>query len=262
MSETVVKPQDDVVSSPIAPGTKKRQSPPPIELVYRQVYDMIDAKLYGFESQIRINNPKLGTLSPELFMPIAERSNQAVELGKWSFVEMSDMIRRQREKDRTITHLFMPVSMKYFCKRYFVDNVLRQIEKAGLEPSQVCVMLSASSFLEKPQNLSEAFALVKEKGLEVAVTGIGGEGLSVTQLGEYPIDYLRFDASFVDQLLTSERAKEIANTLGELGTKLGAQLMAEGVDTKEHSEVLMSIGCSYMQGAYIGEFVRESQMFG
>ncbi len=262
MSEEKIQTEQQSSASPIAPGTKKRQSPPPIELVYRQVFDMIDAKLYGFESQIRINNAKLGTMSPELFMPIAERSNQAVELGKWSFVEMSDMIRRQREKDHTIAHIFMPVSMKYFCKRYFVDNVLRQIEKAGLEPSQVCVMLSASSFLEKPQNLSESFALVKEKGLEVAVTGVGGEGLSITQLGEYPIDYLRFDASFVDQLLTNERAKEIANTLGELGTKLGAQLMADGVDTKEHSEALQSIGCSFMEGAYIGEFVRENQMFG
>lgn len=261
MSETV-KSQDEVGASPIAPATKKRQSPPPIELVYRQVFDVIDAKLYGFESQIRINNQKLGTLSPELFMPIAERSNQAVELGKWSFVEMSDMIRRQREKERTISRMFMPVSMKYFCKRYFVDNVLRQIEKACLQPNQVCVMLSASSLLEKPQGLAEAFALAKEKGLEIAVTGVGDEGLALSQLGEYPIDYLRFDAAFVDQLLTSERAKDIANTLGELGTRFGAQLMAEGVDSKEHVEALQSIGCSLMQGAYIGEFVRENQMFG
>jgi len=262
MSETVTKPQEETVSSPIAPGTKRRQSPPLIELVYRQVFDMIDAKLYGFESQIRINNPKLGTLSPELFMPIAERSNQAVELGKWSFVEMSDMIRRQREKDRTIHHVFMPVSTKYFCKKYFIDNVMRQIEKAQLEPSSVCVMLSASSLLEKPQGLAEAFAVVNEKGIEVAVTGVGDGGLALSQLGEYPIDYIRFDAAFVDQLLTNERAKDIANTLGELGTKLGAQLMAEGVNSKEHAEALQSIGCSFMEGTYIGEFVREGQMFG
>ncbi len=262
MSETAVKPQTESGSSPITPGTKKRQSPPPIELVYRQVFDMIDAKLYGFEAQIRINNAKLGTLSPELFMPIAERSNQAVELGKWSFVEMSDMVRRQREKDRVIARMFMPVSVKYFCKRYFTDNVMRQIEKAALEPDQVCVMLSASSLLEKPQGLDEAFALAKEKGLEIAVTGIGEEGLALSQLGEYPIDYLRFDVTFVDQLLSNERAKEIANTLGELGTRLGAQLMADGVNSKEHAEALQSIGCSFMQGAYIGDFVRENQMFG
>lgn len=260
MSEEL-KRDETQVSTPIAPGTKRRQSPPPIELVYRQVYDLIDAKLYGFESQIRINNAKLGTLSPSLFMPIAERSNQAVELGKWSFVEMSDMIRRQREKEHAIRHMFMPVSTKYFCKRYFTDNVLRQIEKASLQPSQVCVMLSASSLLEKPQGLAEAFAVAKEKGLEIAVTGIGDEGLALSQLGDYPIDYWRFDAAFVQQLLTNERAKDIANTLGELGIKLGAQLMADGVDTKEHAEALQSIGCSLMQGMYFTDFVRENQLF-
>ncbi len=261
MNEGVANVHEESMPSPIAPGTKKRQSPPPIELVYRQVFDLIDSKLYGFESQIRINHQKLGTISPELFMPIAERSNQAVELGKWSFVEMSDMIRRQREKDRSIHRMFMPVSMKYFCKRYFTDNALRQIEKAAMNPSDVCIMLTASSLLENPQGMKEAFDVVHNAGFEIAITGIGDEGLSVSHLGDLPIDYLRFDASFVDQLLTNDRAKDIANTLGELGVRIGAKLMADGVDTKEHAEALQSIGCSFMEGLYFGDFVRESQMF-
>lgn len=261
MSETVLKPQDESVSAPIAPGTKKRQSPPPIELVYRQVFDWIDGKLFGFESQIRINNPKLGTLSPELFMPIAERSNQAVELGKWSFVEMSDMIRRQREKQHTINRMFMPVSMKYFCKKYFTDNAVRQLEKASMQPSDICLMLQAQDLLDAPVGLKEAFEIAHEKGFEIAVTGIGDGGLALSQLSDLPIDYLRFDAAFVQQLLTNDRAKEIANTLGELGTKLGAQLMADGVDSREYAEALQSIGCSFMQGAYFSDYVRESQMY-
>ncbi len=239
----------------------KQQSLPPIELVYRQVFDLLDSKVFGFESQIRINDKKLGTLTPDLFVPIAERSNQIVELGKWSFVEMSDMIRRQRLKEHTINCMFMPVSVKYVCKKYFADNLTRQMEKAQMAPDSVCVMLAAHDINEHLTTVKEAIALVREKGIKIAVTGIGGEGLAMTALTDLQVDFLRFDATFVEQLLTSERAKDVANSFGALAVQLGAQLMAEGVDTKEHTAVLTEIGCSLMQGAYFADFERENRMF-
>ncbi|MBR5135001.1 MAG: EAL domain-containing protein [Clostridia bacterium] len=239
----------------------KKQALPPIELLYKQIFDSFDSKIYGFETQIRINDKKLGTLSPDLFEPIAERSNQIVELGKWSFVEMSDMVRRQRAKGRTIPRMFIPVSMKYFCKKYFIDNLMRQLEKAELDPSEVCVMLQAKALAERPAELKEAAALVHEKNVQIAVTGVGSDGLSLSYLDELPIDYLRFDAEFVQQLVGSERAKDIANSFSELATKLGAQLMAEGADDKEQIAALQAIGCSLMQGAFYGDFERESRLF-
>ncbi len=252
------------VEKPEIPEAVKRKKPqvlPPIEQLYRQVFDLIDSKLYGFEAQTRINDPKLGTLTPDLFVPIAERSNQIVELGKWSFVEMSDMIRRQKDKDHHINCMFMPVSIKYFTKRYFSDNVMRQVDKADMKPEQVCVILQSQDLLGDPVTLQEAFQKVHEKGIKIAVANVGSDGISLARFSELPIDYLRLDADFVNQLLNDERAKDIANTFSELAVKLGAQMMADGVDTKEHAAALQSIGCALMQGKYFAEYEREEQMF-
>lgn len=262
MNEEVLNEEVQETEVTDTPAVKRRQQVlPPIELLYKQVFDSFDSKIYGFETQIRINDKKLGTLSPSLFEPIAERSNQIVELGKWSFVEMSDMVRRQREKGRTIPRMFVPVSVKYFCKRYFIDNLMRQIEKAQMEPSEVCVMLQAKALSERPAELKDAAAVVREKGVEIAVTGIGSDGLSLAYLDELPISYLRFDGEFVKQLVASERAKDIANSFSQLAVKLGAQLMAEGVDDKDQIAALQSIGCSLMQGMFYGDFERESRLF-
>lgn len=246
---------------PAVSNRKKPKAPPPIELVYRQVYDLLDSKMVGFEAQTRINDRELGTLLPSLYVPIAERSNQIVELGKWSFVEMSDMIRRQREKGRVIGCMFMPVSVKYLCKRYFLDNLTRQMEKANMQPEEVCILVDAASLADKPAGLSEAFAAVHERGVKIAVTGIGDTGLSLLHLSDLKPDYLRFDAAFTAQLLADERVKDIANSFSELATQLGAVLMADGVDAKEYAEALKEIGCSLMQGTYFSDYERESQLF-
>ena len=246
---------------PAVSNRKKPKAPPPIEQVYRQVYDLLDSKMVGFEAQTRINDRELGTLLPSLYVPIAERSNQIVELGKWSFVEMSDMIRRQREKGRSIGCMFMPVSVKYLCKRYFLDNLTRQMEKANMQPAEVCVLVDAASLADKPEGLSEAFAAVRERGIKIAVTGIGDTGFSLLHLNELAPDYLRFDATFTAQLVSDERVKDIANSFSELATQLGATLIADGVDTKEQAEALIEVGCSLMQGAYFSDYERESQLF-
>lgn len=262
MSDELIKAGENS-ENPItpAPARKKTAAPPPIELLYRQVYDSLDSKLVGFETQIRINDRELGTLTPSLFMPIAERSNQCVELGKWSFVEMSDMVRRMREKERTIGCMFMPVSVKYLCKRYFADNLTRQMEKAQMSPDDVCVMVEAAALLDKPEGLKEAVQNLHEKGVRLAVTGIGDNGLSLLQLSELSPDFLRLDAAFSEKLIDDERTKDIANSFSELATQLGATLIADGVDSKEHTEALQSIGCSLMQGAYYSDFEREDRLF-
>ena len=260
MSEDVKTTETQELPASVA-SRKKPKAPPPIELVYRQVYDSIDASLYGFEAQTRINDKKLGTLTPDLFVPIAERSNQIVELGKWSFVEMSDMVRRQTETGRTITHMFMPVSAKYACKSYFLSNLTRQMEKASMTPSSVCVVLRSQDLIDHADSIKSAIDAIHGAGIEIAISGVGAEGLSLMQLSELHPDYLIFDPAFADLLLADERTKDIANTFSELATKLGAQLIAQGVDSKEHTAAFQSIGCSLMQGTFFGMYEREAQMF-
>lgn len=261
MSEDKVKEPISEEQEVAAAPRRKSQPLPPIELLYRQVFDLIDASVYGFETQIRINDKKLGTLTPDLFVPIAERSNQIVELGKWSFVEMSDMIRRQTEKGRTIAHMFMHVSCKYLCKSYFLANLTRQMEKASMAPESVCIVLHSQDLIDHANEVKDAIDTVHAAGIEVAIADVGSAGLSLMQFSELNPQYLIFDPDFADLLLTDERTKEIANTLSQLAVKLGAQLIAQGVDSKDHAAAFQSIGCSLMQGTYIAGFEREAHIF-
>ena len=262
--ELIILGEEEAKADPSATvtDTTKPKAPPPIELVYRQVYDSIDSKLFGFEAQTRINDRKLGTLLPSLFMPLAESSNRCVELGKWSFVEMADMIRRQRNDGRSIGCMFMPVSVKYLCKRYFIDNLARQMRLAEMEPSQVCILIAASVLLEKPQGLDEAIAALREQGVQFGITGVGEEGVSLLQLAELHPDFIRMDAAFTERLLHDEAAKDIGNSFGEMAIRIGTKLIADGVDTKEHTAAWQAVGCSLMQGKFFADYVREDEMFG
>jgi len=261
--ELIILGEEEAKAEPSVTVTDKTKpkAPPPIELVYRQVYDSIDSRLFGFEAQTRINDRKLGTLLPSVFMPFAEGSNRAVELGKWSFVEMADMIRRQRNNGRTIGCMFMPVSVKYLCKKYFIDNLMRQIRLAEMEPSQVCVMVSASTLLDNPQGLEDAVTSLREQGVAFGLTDVGQEGVSLLQLAEIHPDFIRMDAAFTERLLTDEAAKDIGNSFGEMAIRLGTKLIADGVDTKEHVAAWQAVGCSLMQGKFFADYVRETEMF-
>lgn len=264
MGEDVTQVKSEAVTSEAMTtgtgGRRKAANLPPIEQLYRQVYDLLDSRIFGFETQIRINDRKLGTLTPELFMPIAERSNQAVELGKWSFVEMSDMMRRQREKGREIHRVFIPVSTKFVLKSYFLGNLTRQLEKASMKPEEACVVIAAASLSENP-TMAQSVAAIREAGIAVALDGIGEGGVSLAAISEIPVDYWRLDPAFTAQIALNDRAAQLANSFSETATKLKTQLIADGIETKEQSAALMGIGCSLMQGAYFGQFERENQMF-
>ncbi len=261
--ELIILGEEEAKAEPSVTVTDKTKpkAPPPIELVYRQVYDSIDSRLLGFEAQIRINDRKLGEMTPSLFMPLCESSNRVVELGKWSFVEMADMIRRKKNDGRIIGCMFMPVSVKYLCKRYFIDNLMRQIRLADMQPEQVCVMVSGAALLEKTQGLEEAITRIREAGVRFGVTDIGQEGVSLLQMADIHPDFICVDAAFTSRLLTDEVAKDIGNSFGEMATRIGAQLIADGVDTKEHVAAWQAVGCSLMQGAFFGDYVREDKMF-
>ncbi len=254
---------DAVLSDDMTEGTggrRKAAQLPPIEQLYRQVFDLLDSRIYGFETQVRLNDRKLGTLTPSLYMPIAERSNQAVELGKWSFVEMSDMMRRQREKGREIRRVFLSVSPKFVCKTYFLGNLTRQLEKASMKREEACVIVPASALSDLPA-LAEAITTIREAGVQVALDGIGDGGVSLTAISEIPVDYWRLDPAFTAQIAQNERANQLASSFAATAVQLKTQLIADGVDTKEQADVLVAIGCSLMQGAYFADFERENQMF-
>ncbi|MGN0172567.1 MAG: EAL domain-containing protein [Acutalibacteraceae bacterium] len=232
----------------------------PLELLYQQIYDLQQNEIHGFEAQLRINDPKLGTLLPSVFVPIAEKSNRIVELGKRSFVEASDMVRRQAQKGRTVRRLFMTVSPKYLLKSYFLDNVRTQLEKASMTPEQMCIQISARDLSEPYDGIEKAVAGLHDAGMRSVLVDWGEHTLSPVMLSAIPFQYVKIDASVTAAAAEDERLRESVVAMAELAEKWRMRLIASGVAEKAQADTMQELGCSLMQGPYFGEWEREDRM--
>jgi diguanylate cyclase (GGDEF)-like protein/PAS domain S-box-containing protein len=232
------------------------------ELYYQPIVRLADGGLVGHEALVRWNHPERGLLLPGDFIPLAEETGLIVSLGRWVLHEACRQTRlwqMQHDSARTI-RMSVNVSARQFQHVDLVAEVTSALHHAGLDPQSLVLEMTESILVENVEAIITRMWELKQVGVSLAIDDFGTGYSSLSYLRDFPVDILKLDKSFVDDLGGPIENGALAESIVMLANKLHLQTTAEGIETKEQLDVLRSFGCQLGQGYYFSKPLTSSKV--
>ena len=218
-------------------------------LHYLPEVDMRTGAILAAEALVRWQHPTRGLLAPDAFIGVAESINLAGELGRW--VMRTACAEFARWRSRGVGHdavLRINVSPVQLVSDGFVQSVADIIEESGLERGSVCLEITESVVVQDIETTRITLAGLKSVGVQVAIDDFGTGYSVLSHLKSLPVDTLKIDKSFVQELGSNPGDLAIVRAIIALADAFGLQLVAEGVETETAAMTLLRHGCHRAQG--------------
>jgi diguanylate cyclase (GGDEF)-like protein/PAS domain S-box-containing protein len=216
----------------------------------------IDAQgnVKGAEALIRWLHPQRGMVSPMEFIPIAEDSGLIIPLGNWIVEAACQQLVKWAESPATANlNLAINVSARQFQHAAFVEQMLDTLQKTGANPQRLKLELTESMLIDNPQDMIIKMDALKARGIKFSLDDFGTGYSSLSYLKRLPINELKIDKSFVNDILTDPNDAAIARMVIRLAQSMELVVIAEGVETKAQRDWLEQEGCYRYQGYYFGK---------
>ncbi len=219
------------------------------ELYYQLQYNT-EKEIYGAEALIRWNHPD-GLISPDAFIPIAEKTGLILPIGLWVIQAGCAQLAQWQQKRATEEWvLAINISAKQFIQKDFLSQIKEEILKSGIDPHYLKVELTESLLVDDIEEIITKMKALQELGVRISLDDFGTGYSSLEYLKNLPLNQVKIDQSFVRNMLTSKGDIAIIQSVILLGEALSFEVIAEGVETKEHYELLKELGCELFQGYY------------
>ncbi|NOJ20992.1 bifunctional diguanylate cyclase/phosphodiesterase [Vibrio jasicida] len=210
----------------------------------------VNGQVYGVEALIRWQDEELGFVPPNEFIPLAESSGLMVRLGEL-IIEKSliDMARLMATSHQPI-QMSINISVKQFIQVNFVDNLLASIEKHGVDQNRITLEITENLFIEDLDKFAPICERLHQLGFKISLDDFGTGYSSLSMLKALPIDEVKIDKSFVDNIEEDEKALNMVQNIIAIGKNFGMKVLAEGVETKQQRDQLAVCGCDLIQGYF------------
>jgi EAL domain-containing protein (putative c-di-GMP-specific phosphodiesterase class I) len=186
-------------------------------------------------------------VSPLEFIPIAEENGLIVPIGNWVIEEACTQNKAWQESGLPVMRVAVNVSSIQFNDKNFVDNVDQILNKLQLAPELLELEITESVM----QDIEESAVILKQLGKIVVKTSINDFGTgysSLSVLNRLPIDFVKIDKSFIDDIVTNSNTAFLVNIMIDIGKKLKFELIAEGIENEQQASYLNVNGCRFGQG--------------
>ncbi|HET9695031.1 MAG TPA: EAL domain-containing protein [Steroidobacteraceae bacterium] len=219
-------------------------------LEYQPVVDLTSRELLGVEALVRWRHPQRGVVMPGAFIPVAEESGRIVELGRQVLVDACSQV---REWSASLIHgqglrVAINISGRHLQHGDLVADVRHALEVSGLEAGSLVIELTESTIMQNTDINLDRFRDLKALGVRLAIDDFGVGYSSLSYLHRFPIDILKIDRAFVSRLTEQDGGPELARAVVMLGTTLGLETVAEGIENEDQVESLLGLGCVAGQG--------------
>jgi len=219
-------------------------------LQYQPIVDVHTADVVGVESLVRWQHPERGLLGPYHFIELAEESGAIVGLGNWVLRESLRQFAawRAQAPDSSLRYVSVNVSARQFRQPGFVDQVREALAAAGAEPRWLLLEITESLVLRDAEQVCADLEALRALGVRIAIDDFGTGYSSLSYLRQIPVDVLKIDKSFIDDILASGRQRALVDAIVTLARHLDLSVVAEGIESAEQRAMLAGMGCPYGQG--------------
>ena len=224
-----------------------------VYLLYQPQVNMLSGEITGYEALMRINSELLGFVSPEEFIPIAEDNGMINELGEWALYEACMFNNTIIKNGYGPYKVSVNVSTSQLKKDNFIDIIKSIPAKTGMSLKYLEIEITESVLMQSFEHNLKLINQIKELGVAIALDDFGTGYSSFNYLTQLPIDTLKIDKSFIDDVVTDGSTRTIAESIIDLSKKLGFDTIAEGVEQEVQYSLLKNIGCENIQGFYLGK---------
>ncbi|MEH7224897.1 bifunctional diguanylate cyclase/phosphodiesterase [Bacillus sp. JJ1566] len=220
-------------------------------LCFQPLIDLASGDVYGSEALIRWEHPKLGLVSPGEFIPLAEETGLIHEIGRWVLKKACQENKKWHDMGYDYLTISVNVSANQFQQISFIDVVKEVLVETGLPPQYLTLELTEGVML---RNITHSVIVMKELqklGVKVSIDDFGTGYSSLSYLKDLPINTLKIDRTFINNLKVNTTDIAIVKAIITMGHGLSVKVVAEGVETDEQIALLKELQCHYAQGFYI-----------
>jgi predicted signal transduction protein with EAL and GGDEF domain len=219
-------------------------------LEFQPVVDLTHRELLGVEALLRWSHPQRGIVMPGAFIPIAEESGRIVELGRRVLLEACNQVRALSESIAAGEGLRVAVNIsgRHLQQGNLVEDVRNALEISGLAPGNLVIELTESTIMQNTEANLARLRELKTLGVRLAIDDFGVGYSSLSYLHRFPIDILKIDRAFVSRMTEQNGGPELARAVVMLGTTLGLETIAEGIENEDQATALLDLGCVAGQG--------------
>jgi diguanylate cyclase (GGDEF)-like protein len=215
-----------------------------LELYYQPIVNLANNEISGFEALLRWNHPTRGLVAPNAFIPLAEEIGLIVPIGEWVIKQACATAALWPED----IHVAVNISAAQFRSPGLPQIIVAALAASGLHPTRLEIEITETVLLQDKETTLAALHQLRALRVRIAMDDFGTGYSSLTYLQCFPFDKIKIDRSFVKDIAENAGSLNIVRAVAALANGLGMKATAEGVETKEQLDTIISEGCTEMQG--------------
>jgi diguanylate cyclase (GGDEF)-like protein/PAS domain S-box-containing protein len=231
-------------------------------LLYQPVVDLRDGRIVGAEALLRWDHPVRGRLSPLAFLHTAVESGLIVPIGRIVLQTACAQLAKWRRQHPELSELALSVNVagRQFQADSFPIQVAAAIEATGVPANRLVLEVTESEIMKDTHLTLTRLHTLKALGVSIAIDDFGTGYSSLAYLQRFPVDVLKIDKSFVDQMAFAGHGQSLAKMIIGLGETLGIRTVAEGIQDAEQATALRDMRCEFGQGYYFSAAVEPDEL--
>lgn len=232
---------------------KKAMERGDIYLEFQPIMAIAGKELKGFEALARWRHPDHGLINPLEFITVAEATDRILELGEYILASACRQAAQWKPNHPHNTPLYVSVNVsgRQIAQSTLPDTIARILSEARLSPSRLCLELTETILLARPADTLKQLNRLRDLGVRIFIDDFGTGYSSLSYLDCLPIDMVKIDKSFVEQIHSGNGQKELIPAIVNLSHSLGYPVTAEGVETAQQLRYLQAFGVDFAQGFLI-----------
>jgi diguanylate cyclase (GGDEF)-like protein/PAS domain S-box-containing protein len=216
-------------------------------LHYQPKIELATKKIIGVETLIRWKNPTLGMVPPDQFISIAEDTGLIIPIGEWVIRKACEQLKIWKEEGLPDLTIAVNLSIRQFFSPNLITSIKDIIKETRIDPNLLDIEITESMTMdvEKATNILNE---LKEIGVRISIDDFGTGYSSFNYLKHFPIDYIKIDKSFINDITVNDQSENIVRAFFLTAQALGLRIVAEGVETKQQLAILKKFNCDEVQG--------------
>lgn len=230
-------------------------------LQYQPQIDIQRGTIVGVEALIRWHSKDHGIVSPERFIPIAEKLGIMAKVDQWVMETACTEVQSWHEEGLQPINLSLNIANSRFISNDFADSTQFALEKSGFPAHQLVLELLENSIMKDAHATTQRLLEIRELGCLVALDNFGSGLSSINYLRRFNLDYLKIDRQFIRQVMNDADDAAIISTIMDMARNLDMRVIAQGIESKSQLKFLHTIGCEFAQGFLFAKPVSGEKIF-